>query len=119
MLTLWCPQFILEDFECGAVRKTPGKLGKTKRSKVQNASLISPAYTINRGRGTAGVAVFRKLCPEPAFLSHTFSGTEWVDNKFEKMAVERGSEDISSSVISHPSRPGYSVARRRPRGPAS
>jgi hypothetical protein len=39
MLTLWCPQFILEDNECGAVRKTPGKLGKTKWSKVQNASL--------------------------------------------------------------------------------
>ena len=43
MLTLWCPQFILEVYECGAVRKTPGKLGKTKRSKVQNASQIADA----------------------------------------------------------------------------
>src|SRR5262249_54830268 len=52
-------------------------------------------------------------------LSHTLPGTGGVDNKIDKMAVERESEGIFLSVNPHPSRRGYSVARRRPRGPGS
>ena len=46
--------------------------------------------------------------PRADFLSHAFAGTEWVDNKFENMAVERGSEDISSSLIP----PGQAIQLR-------
>src|SRR5262249_28398070 len=52
-------------------------------------------------------------------LSHTLPGTGGVDNKIDIMAGERGSEGIALSVNPHPSRPDYSAARRRPRGPAS
>src|SRR5262249_6356441 len=43
-------------------------------------------------------------------LSHTLPGTGGVDNKIDKMAVERGSEGIILSVNPHPSRPDYSAA---------